>query len=182
MELVAGPEGMVAVRMTRTCDPNDGGASGLIQKISNVYVKAGSNMELKALVKCDMQNDGVIARTDTKWYPEGAVQFRICYTLEDGKKGEWFHGFYYGSVPTPIASVSPIYPRVSGMLASREISLKRYSPLKVGGVLYLMNSGSTVSDGISMVPPLYYLFCLNRSNKQEVTEWEKDTRHETQGK
>ncbi len=99
LELVEGPGGSPAVRMTRTCDPNDGGASGLIQKMDNIHVTAGANLVLRAWVKCDMQNGGAIARTDTKWYPEGAVQFRIYYILEDGNKGEWFHGFYYGTVP-----------------------------------------------------------------------------------
>lgn len=98
VEIVAGPDGTNALHMTRSCPQRDGGASGLIQKIG-AKVPAGSNLVLTAKIKCDYQEGGNIANNNPQWYPEGAVQIRIYYTLGDGTKGDWYHGFYYSTVP-----------------------------------------------------------------------------------
>ncbi len=97
VSLAEGPAGTNAVHMTRTSNPNDGGASGLTQKLSAI-VRPGNTLILLADVKCDLQEGGALAGKNPQWYPEGAVQFRIYFKLPDGSDGDWYHGFYYGQV------------------------------------------------------------------------------------
>jgi hypothetical protein len=85
------------VYMYRRCPENDGGSSGVAQALNASTAGAGA-LYLTARVKCGYQRGGAIAGSDPRWYPEGPVQFRILFRRPDGSTGEWYHGFYYGSV------------------------------------------------------------------------------------
>ncbi len=89
--------GVPILFMYRRCPQNDGGSAGVAQGLNALL--QGSGLNLTARIRCDYQRGGAIAGSNPAWYPEGAVQFRIKFRRADGSTGEWYHGFYYGSVP-----------------------------------------------------------------------------------
>lgn len=94
VEVQSGP----VLFMYRRCPENDGGASGVIQTL-NAGLSGLGELKMTARIKASYQKGGAIAGSDPRWFPEGAVQFRIKYRKADGSDGEWYHGFYYGDVP-----------------------------------------------------------------------------------
>lgn len=97
VDVIGVEDSAMALHITRTCPENDGGASGVSQKLSYT-LKQGERLVLSARVKADSEVGGALAGSDPRWFPEGPVQFRIFYEA-GGKAGEWYHGFYYGDVP-----------------------------------------------------------------------------------
>jgi hypothetical protein len=98
VEVVGVEDSSSAVRVTRSCPERDGGASGVSQGLSYT-LKQGERLLLRARVKADNEMGGALAGSDTRWFPEGPVQFRIFFEKSNGQKSEWYHGFYYGAVP-----------------------------------------------------------------------------------
>jgi hypothetical protein len=88
--------GVPILFMYRRCPQNDGGSAGVAQGLNALL--QGSGLNLTARIRCDYQRGGAIAGSNPAWYPEGAVQFRITFRRANGSTGEWYHGFYYGSV------------------------------------------------------------------------------------
>ncbi len=98
VEVVSDSEVGKALRMIRSCPQNDGGAAGLAQKLDR-KLGSGRSLVLTARIKVDKQEGGALAGRDPRWFPEGAVQFRVYYEKSSGEKAEWYHGFFYGEVP-----------------------------------------------------------------------------------
>lgn len=80
------------LHVTRTSE-RDGGASGVIQKLSYDCSKA-EHLWVTYKGYVNFEEGGNIAGRDPKWFPEGGAQVRLSYVDGSGGEHEWYHGLY----------------------------------------------------------------------------------------
>lgn len=97
VEIIPATQSINGVHMTRTCNQNDIGSSGVSQKI-NKKLSSNNILTVRAMIKVNLESGDSLAGSNPQLPPESAVQVKLIYTDPKGLQKEWCHGFYYSEI------------------------------------------------------------------------------------